>query len=198
MLPPAGGAMMLRMVTGCWRREARGAGGEMLAAGTEAGATGSVPVREADAVCGACHREILESYLKTPMANASGLATDRLHVGTYQDLPSGMRYAVSGSAADGATAALCENGGLSKAGASQTAGAGATQGTFQGSERLEYFLGSGHIGLTYVYEKNGYWLESPVAFYEKLQGYAMKPGAEGMRTHATGAAARTRAVCAAT
>ena len=52
----------------------------------------------------------------------------------------------------------------------------------RGTERLEYFLGSGHIGLTYLYDKNGYWLETPVAYYAKLQGYAMKPGAEGMHT----------------
>ncbi len=125
-------------------------------------------MREADAVCGACHREILESYLKTPMANASGLAEDRLLPGTYRDAPSGMEYAVG---RDGGGAELRY---ASAAGAARGAEA------LKGTERLEYFLGSGHIGLTYVYGKNGYWLETPVAFYAKLQGYAMKPGAEGM------------------
>ncbi len=128
----------------------------------------AAPVREADAVCGACHREILESYLKTPMANASGLAEDRLLPGTYADGPSGMEYAVS-KEADGAR--------LRYASGAATGADG-----LRGTERLEYFLGSGHIGLTYLYGKNGYWLETPVAFYAKLQGYAMKPGAEGMHT----------------
>ncbi len=123
-------------------------------------------VREADAVCAGCHREIVESYLKTPMANASGLAEDRLHTGTYRDGPSGMEYTVSRDAS----------------GVLLHYAKGAGAGEPRGSERLAYYLGSGHIGLTYLYDKNGYWLESPVAFYEKLQGYAMKPGAEGMHT----------------
>lgn len=54
----------------------------------------AVPVRTADAACGACHRGILESYLKTPMGNASGLAEDRLLPGVYRDGPSGMTYGV--------------------------------------------------------------------------------------------------------
>ena len=143
--------------------------------GTAAAGAGvkAAPVRQADAVCGACHREILESYLKTPMANASGLAEDRLLPGTYRDEPSGMMYAVSGGA-DGASLRYGTKAG--GAGGSRDAGG------LSGTERLQYFLGSGHIGLTYLYEKNGYWMESPVAFYEKLHGYAMKPGAEGMRT----------------
>ncbi len=135
----------------------------------------AVPVREADAMCGACHREILESYLKTPMANASGLAEDRLIPGTYQDGPSEMDYSVSRDA-DGALLRYTQRG--------DGGGAGGALDTrrLSGTERLQYFLGSGHIGLTYLYEKNGYWMESPVAFYDKLHGYAMKPGAEGMRT----------------
>ena len=128
----------------------------------------AMTVREADAPCAGCHREIVESYLKTPMANASGLAEDRLHTGTYRDGPSGMEYTVSRDA-DGAVLRYAK-------------GSGAGAGEPRGSERLAYFLGSGHIGLTYLYEKNGYWLESPVAFYEKLQGYGMKPGAEGMHS----------------
>ena len=31
------------------------------------------------------------------------------------------------------------------------------------SRKLEYFLGSGHLGLTYLYSLNGYLFESPVA-----------------------------------
>ena len=124
----------------------------------------AVTVREADAVCAGCHREIVASYLQTPMANASGLAEDRLHTGTYRDKPSGMEYTVSQDA-DGAMLRYAKG-----------------TGEPRGSERLAYFLGSGHIGLTYLYEKNGYWMESPVAFYEKLNGYAMKPGAESMHS----------------
>lgn len=162
----------------------------------------AVPVREADAVCGRCHREIFESYLKSSMANASGLAEERLLPGRYRDAPSGMEYAVGkdaggvvlryagGRAAetvtgghDGSGRGLDLGAGVGRSGAGlgeAGAGVGGPEAGLRGSERLEYFLGSGHIGLTYLYEKNGYWLETPVAFYAKLRGYAMKPGAEGM------------------
>ena len=47
------------------------------------------PVSTADASCGACHAEILHSYLSTPMANASGLAAERPKTGAFEDNPSG-------------------------------------------------------------------------------------------------------------
>ena len=53
------------------------------------------PVSTADASCGACHAEILHSYLSTPMANASGLAAQRMKTGAFDHKPSGMRYALS-------------------------------------------------------------------------------------------------------
>lgn len=131
----------------------------------EAQAAHASPVREADAVCGRCHRQILQSYLETPMANASGLASERLMSGSYTQTAAGVRYNV---------AKVKGQATLSYTIPPAVKGAAAVE----GKERLEYFLGSGHLGLTYLYEKNGYWLESPVAFYAKLQGYAMKPGLE--------------------
>ena len=131
------------------------------AATCEAQAQAAQPVRVADAVCGRCHAEILRSYLKTPMANASGLATDRLLPGSYTQPISGIQYSVSRS---GDQASL------------QYSIPGPAP--VKGAERLRYFLGSGHLGLTYLYEKNDYWFESPIAYYDALQGYALKPGLE--------------------
>jgi predicted CXXCH cytochrome family protein len=121
----------------------------------------AVPVRDADAVCGTCHEQILSSYLKTPMANASGLASERLIPGSYQQQAAGVTYNVDVEAGKALLHYKLP-----------------TTPPTAGKEELQYFLGSGHLGLTYLYEKNGYWLESPVAYYEKLQGYAMKPGLE--------------------
>jgi predicted CXXCH cytochrome family protein len=126
--------------------------------------TNAVTVREADAVCGPCHAEILANYLKTPMANASGLAMERLLPGSYRQPSSGVTYSVI---RQGDTALL-----------HYTIPTAPPAMPINGQENLKYFLGSGHLGLTYLYEKNGYWLESPVAFYAKLNGYAMKPGLE--------------------
>lgn len=45
-----------------------------------------------------------------------------------------------------------------------------------GTRELSYFLGSGHLGTTYLYLQDGYLLESPVAWYASTQSYDMKPG----------------------
>jgi hypothetical protein len=45
-----------------------------------------------------------------------------------------------------------------------------------GRQKLEYFLGSGHLGLTYLYTIHGYLLETPVAYYANTKAYDMKPG----------------------
>ena len=125
----------------------------------------AAPVRVADAVCGNCHEAVLQSYLKTPMANASGPATDRLLPGDYRHPLSGAEYAVS---RDAGAAVLSYRLPDPK--------------PVSGSERLRYFLGSGHLGLTYLYEQNNYWFESPIAYYDALKAYSMKPGLEREHT----------------
>ncbi len=52
--------------------------------------------------------------------------------------------------------------------------------SLRGRQRLDYFLGSGHLGVTYLYTIHGYLLESPVAYYAK-KAYDMKPGLESSR-----------------
>ncbi|MFL6305009.1 MAG: hypothetical protein ACJ72H_15870 [Candidatus Sulfotelmatobacter sp.] len=45
-----------------------------------------------------------------------------------------------------------------------------------GEYPLTYFLGSGHLGTTYLYEIDRYLFESPVAWYAASRSYDMKPG----------------------
>src|SRR5262245_57415202 len=116
-------------------------------------------VREADAVCGRCHKEIFFKYLETPMANASGLASNRVFIGGFHHAASGIDYRVSNQ-----EGALWLN--YSRPG----------DRGLQGSQKLEYFLGSGHLGITYLYSVKGYFLESPVAYYAEPKAYDMKPG----------------------
>jgi Flp pilus assembly protein TadD len=123
-------------------------------------ATSPPSVREYDAPCAKCHRNIYNSYLATPMANASGLATDRLIPVKFLHAKSNIEYQVS---KENDTAWL-------------TYRNAADPSTLSGREKLDYFLGSGHLGLTYLYSKNGYLLESPVAWYANLKAYDMKPG----------------------
>jgi hypothetical protein len=44
-----------------------------------------------------------------------------------------------------------------------------------GEQRLVYYIGSGHRGRTYLFERNGFWFESPVNWYSKTQLWDMNP-----------------------
>ena len=46
----------------------------------------------------------------------------------------------------------------------------------KGDFPLEYFLGSGHLGTTYLYSIGNFLFESPVAWYGNSKSYDMKPG----------------------
>jgi tetratricopeptide (TPR) repeat protein len=119
------------------------------------------PVSAADASCGPCHAKILHSYLATPMANASGLAAERLKTGAFEHKPSGVNYSFT---LQGSQLMLTYR--------------DPKDPQIAASRKLEYFLGSGHLGLTYLYSLNGYLFESPIAYYAASQGLDMKPGLE--------------------
>ena len=126
---------------------------------------GATPVREADELCAKCHDEIYRHYLATPMANASGLASDRVVTGGFHHSPSGIDYRVS-----------------EREGKVWLSYARPDDPRLNGQLRLDYFLGSGHLGITYFYLRNGYLLESPVAYYTDSRSYDMKPGLANVRT----------------
>jgi predicted CXXCH cytochrome family protein len=125
----------------------------------------ATPVRQADAVCGKCHQPIFRKYLDTPMANASGVASDRTFTGGFHHAPSGIDYRIS------------EKDGSLWLNYSRPGDPG-----LQGSQKLAYFLGSGHLGITYLYSVNGYFLESPIAYYANAKAYDMKPGLATLQT----------------
>jgi tetratricopeptide (TPR) repeat protein len=128
----------------------------MASQAAESQATG---VREADAACAQCHATIFQNYLSTPMAQASGLAADRLHSGRFLHARSGVEYTVGPRHAEGVLSYRS----LTAPGMS-------------GEWPLTYFLGSGHLGTTYLYSIGSYLFESPVAWYAPSQTYDMKPG----------------------
>jgi predicted CXXCH cytochrome family protein len=47
--------------------------------------------------------------------------------------------------------------------------------SLEGERELEYFIGSGHRGRTYLFEKQGFWFESPVNWYGKQRVWDMNP-----------------------
>ena len=116
-------------------------------------------VKQADAPCESCHREIYRKYLATPMANASGLANDHFLPGDFTHASSGVHYAV---ARDHDRILLSYR--------------DPKDPRIAGTRELQYFLGSGHLGTTYLYTQDGHLLESPVAWYASTGAYDMKPG----------------------
>lgn len=124
----------------------------------------ATPVREADAACARCHASLYRTYLATPMANASGLATGNLKTATYVHKPSGITYSIADI--DGKAVLSSRD---------------SRSGKPLGEQRLTYFLGSGHLGVTYLYFIDRYLFESPVAWYAASRSYDMKPGLGEMR-----------------
>jgi tetratricopeptide (TPR) repeat protein len=115
----------------------------------------------ADAACAGCHRTIYEHYETTPMARASGAAMDGLMEGSFTHAASGVRYKIFER--DGA-------GWLSYA-RPETA----PTGYLNGEVKLAYFIGSNTRGRTYLFERDGYWFETPVNWYAKKRVWDMAP-----------------------
>ena len=119
------------------------------------------PPKIADARCEACHEEIFRKYVTTPMANASGPSAEKFKTGTYINKSSGISYAF-----------------VSKNGQPVLSYQDTRNSQISGEWDLDFFLGSGHLGVTYLYSVNGYLFESPVAYYTRSQSMDMKPGLE--------------------
>lgn len=119
-------------------------------------------VREFDAPCAKCHSQIYQRYMGTPMANASGLAMDGMTPGTYLDKASGVTYRVFER--DGAAWLHYDRPGDTN---------------LHGEQELDYFMGSGNHARTYLYSINGYWFETPIAYYKEKAGYDMRPSFQG-------------------
>lgn len=93
------------------------------------------------------------------MANASGPAADRLTPGSFDHASSHVDYTLE--KVNGEPILAWHNQGASGG---------------SGQWDLSYFLGSGHLGTTWLYSVNHYLFESPVAWYSATGRYDMKPG----------------------
>lgn len=119
----------------------------------------ATPVRVADAVCARCHAAIFKTYLATPMANASGTAGEKLHTGTFMHAASSTEYRIS----EGTNQAVLSYRPVRSPDEAR-------------EFPLDYFLGSGHLGTTYLYSIGDFLFESPIAWYGPSQSFDMKPG----------------------
>lgn len=95
------------------------------------------------------------------MANASGAASDGFIPADFHHAASGVLYRI-----------FEQNGRVWLSYEREDAPADRE---LSGREELRYFLGSGRRGRTYLFERAGYWFESPVNWYAKKQMWDMAP-----------------------
>ncbi len=98
------------------------------------------------------------------MAHASGVAAENLIPGRFVHVGSDVQYAVSSENGKAYLNIRRKN-----------------DASVSEQYPISYFLGSGHLGTTYLYAINRYLFESPVAWYSASHGYDMKPGLEEMK-----------------
>jgi len=117
----------------------------------------SASAQNPDKVCAGCHQKIYDSYEATPMARASGAAADGLLPGEFTHAASGVHYRLF---LRGGRAWLSYD---------------RPNASLKGEQELSYFVGSGQRGRTYLFQKEGFWFESPVNWYSKQQVWDMNP-----------------------
>ena len=109
--------------------------------------------------CARCHAEISSSYHKTIMAGASGVASDALIAGQFDDKDSGVRYRVYQQG--GRVWMSYERGGRDP---------------IRGQRELLYFIGSGKKGRTYLFSDDQFLFEAPINWYSQERRWNMAPG----------------------
>ncbi len=114
--------------------------------------------------CKSCHAEIFSSYSQTAMARASGPAMQDLIPGDFQHAASGVHYRIY---AENAAAYL----GFDRPG----------DPTVRGTRRLQYFIGSGHRGRTYLFSTDGFFFEAPVNWYAQKKVWDTAPAFQSAR-----------------
>src|SRR5512146_1833971 len=100
--------------------------------------------------CAGCHAEIAQSYSRTIMARASGIASDGLITGDFLHQKSGVRYRIFQR--DNRTWMSYERDG---------------QTGFRGERELLYFIGSGEKGRSYLFSRQGFLFETPTNWYSQ-------------------------------
>jgi Tetratricopeptide repeat/Cytochrome c554 and c-prime len=111
-----------------------------------------------DDACAKCHAAITKSYAETPMAHASGLASENLIPADFTHSKSGVHYRIY---ADSGHVWLTfeRDGSL----------------PLQGKRELLYYIGSGRRGLTYLFADNRFFFESPINWYGDRRVWDMTP-----------------------
>jgi tetratricopeptide (TPR) repeat protein len=114
--------------------------------------------------CAGCHASIYQSYQRTPMARASGLAIENVIPADFVHSNSGVHYRIDSEA---------KHVWLSFDRADDPA--------VRGKRELLYYIGSGRRGLSYLFSRDGFLFESPVNWYSHAQRWDMAPAYQNAR-----------------
>jgi len=107
--------------------------------------------------CQPCHAKIVESYSKTAMARTSGNDLPKLRAAPpFLDPVTQTTFRVT------QTFELQ----FSK------------QDTFEGSRQLEWFIGSGRVGFSFLFSQGNRLFQSPISYYSEAAKWQLSPGFE--------------------
>jgi len=111
-----------------------------------------------NAACVKCHAQIYESYLHTPMANASGPATQNLIAGEFTHEPSGIHYKIAND--HGKVFLTFDRPG---------------DPYVHDTREFLYYIGEGRRGRTYLFSTDSFLFESPANYYADRHLWDMAP-----------------------
>ncbi|MGI8990915.1 MAG: tetratricopeptide repeat protein [Bryobacteraceae bacterium] len=137
---------------------------KLIATALAALIVGSLPLSCADdKVCAGCHAEIYRRYITTPMARTSGIAgaaspRESLQNASITAPLGGAKYEIS-SGKDALSFHFSD-------------------GEIQGRRSLDYFVGSGLVGRSYLMDIDGFLFQAPVSYYSKPAAWGVSPGYE--------------------
>ena len=111
-----------------------------------------------NAACAECHAAIYDTYQGTPMAHASGPATEDLKPADFVHQKSGVHYQI-----------------FSKNSEAWLSFERPGDQALKGKRRLLYFIGSGHRGRSYLFAEDDFLFESPINWYADRKVWDMAP-----------------------
>jgi hypothetical protein len=143
-------------------------------------ADGVQPIGQSgDLVCARCHQAIYSTYERTSMAQGSGPVItsgpdSNLLPGEFLHDPSGILYKVFVRDKQ-AWFSYNREAGLQMFDVDHPAAAKPHPGPLHGEQQLDYFIGSGQHGRTYLYQVDGTWFELPINYYTQRHAWGMAP-----------------------
>jgi len=133
-----------------------------VASGSEAGR--DQPTYAGNESCKRCHESIFRSYSRTPMALTSGAIGDNFVEGSFEHKVSAVLYRITRQDAEVFLTYQRMD-----------------DPTVRGSQQLNYFIGSGRRGSSYLFSIDGFLYESPASYYSKDRRWDISPGFESRR-----------------